>query len=149
MEVVYLQCCLAVTWLQQPTCAMWNCCHLGTFCVLHTTMHYITSLHTQPHIYGVCVFSCNLPPTLLAEWLGSFTDYCSNKGLGPKLWPVHTYSKWPGSTLILTCGTYPSTMTSENCDLDMCILALGTQVAEVWSKRYRLLEMPSVVTEPR
>ena len=40
-------------------------------------------------------------------------------------------------------------MTSENCDLDMCILALGTQVAEVWSKRYRLLEMPSVVTEPR
>ena len=24
------------------------------------------SLHAKPHTYGVCVFSCNLPPTLLA-----------------------------------------------------------------------------------
>ena len=27
---------------------------------------------------GVCVFRCNLPPALLAEWLGSFTCHCSN-----------------------------------------------------------------------
>ena len=25
-----------------------------------------------------CVFSCNLPPALLAEWPGSFTCYCGN-----------------------------------------------------------------------
>ena len=31
------------------------------------------SLHAMPHTYGVCVFSCNLPPALLAEWLGYFT----------------------------------------------------------------------------
>ena len=27
------------------------------------------------------MFSCNLPPALLAEWLGSFTCYCSNMGV--------------------------------------------------------------------
>ena len=32
--------------------------------------------------YGGCiVFSCNLPPALLAEWLGSSACYCSNTGL--------------------------------------------------------------------
>ena len=50
--------------------ATWNCCHLGAFCVHHTTMHHVTS----------CVFSCKLPPALLAEWLGSFTCYCGNTG---------------------------------------------------------------------
>ena len=29
----------------------------------------------------ICVFKCNLPPALLAEWLGSFTCHCSNTGL--------------------------------------------------------------------
>ena len=24
-------------------CATWNCCHLGAFCVHHTTMHHVTS----------------------------------------------------------------------------------------------------------
>ena len=27
------------------------------------------------------MFSCNLPPALLAEWLGSFTCYCGNTGV--------------------------------------------------------------------
>ena len=27
-------------------------------------------------IKGVCVFRCNLPPALLAEWLGSFIYHC-------------------------------------------------------------------------
>ena len=31
-------------------------------------------------VKGVCVFRCNLPPALLAEWLGSFTCHCSNTG---------------------------------------------------------------------
>ena len=30
--------------------AMWNCCHLGTFCVHHWTMHSFTSLHPKPHM---------------------------------------------------------------------------------------------------
>ena len=31
------------------TGAIWNCCHLGTFCGHHTTMQYITSLHAKLH----------------------------------------------------------------------------------------------------
>ena len=64
--------------------ATWNCCSFGAFGVHqdHTTMHNVTSLHAKPHMYGACVLSsaCNLPPALLAEWLGSFTCYCSNTG---------------------------------------------------------------------
>ena len=29
-----------------------NCCHLGAFCLLYTTMHHITSLHATPHYVG-------------------------------------------------------------------------------------------------
>ena len=32
-------------------------------------------------VKGVCVFTCNLPPALLAEWPGSFTCNCSNTGM--------------------------------------------------------------------
>ena len=32
-------------------------------------------------VRGVCVFRCNLPPALLAEWLGSFTCHCGNMGV--------------------------------------------------------------------
>ena len=53
--------------------ATWNCCHLGTFCVHHTTVHHIiiTSLHAKQHEYQIvymyvcvhvhvcgCVFLC-------------------------------------------------------------------------------------------
>ena len=38
------------------------------------------SLHARSHTYGACVFTCNLPPALSAEWLGSFTCYCCNTG---------------------------------------------------------------------
>ena len=31
-------------------------------------------------VKGVCVFRCNLPPALLAEWPGSFTSQCGNTG---------------------------------------------------------------------
>ena len=30
---------------------------------------------------GVCVFRCNPPPALLAEWPGSFTCHCGNTGV--------------------------------------------------------------------
>ena len=32
-------------------------------------------------VKGVCIFRCNLPPALLAEWLGSFTCHCGNAGV--------------------------------------------------------------------
>ena len=51
------------------------------FCVHHTTMHQLTmSLHLKACMLGACMFSCNLPPALLAEWLESFTCYYSNLG---------------------------------------------------------------------
>ena len=45
------------------------------------------SLNAQPHMLGACVFSCNMPPALLAEWPGSFTCYCGDTGVeqAPKL----------------------------------------------------------------
>ena len=58
--------------------ATWNCCHLNVFCVHHTTIHHVTSLHARPHTQGACMFSCKLPPALLAEHLKSFTWYCGN-----------------------------------------------------------------------
>ena len=32
-------------------------------------------------VKGVCVFRCNLPPALLAEWPGSFTCHCGSTGM--------------------------------------------------------------------
>ena len=32
-------------------------------------------------VQGVCVFRCNLPPALFAEWPGSFTCHCGNMGV--------------------------------------------------------------------
>ena len=42
--------------------------------------HHVTSLHAKPHTWDACVFSCNLPPTFLARWPGSFTCYCGMGG---------------------------------------------------------------------
>ena len=44
-------------------------------------------LHGRDVFVGVCEFSCNLSPALLAEWPGSFTCYCGNTGVEriPKL----------------------------------------------------------------
>ena len=48
---------------------------------VYTIQPCTMSLHAKPHTQGVCVFSCNLPPALLAEWPGSFTCYCGNTGV--------------------------------------------------------------------
>ena len=74
--------------------ATWNCCHLGTSSV-YTIQPCTISLHAKPNTYGVCVFSCNLPPALLAERPGSFMGYCGNTGVEgiPKI-TVSTES-WP------------------------------------------------------
>ena len=47
--------------------ATWNCSCLGASPV-STIQPCTMSLQAKPHTYGVCVFSCNLPPVLLAEW---------------------------------------------------------------------------------
>ena len=50
----------------------------------HASVYSVTS--SKARTYGACVFSCNLPPALLAaEWPGSFTQYCGNAGLERKL----------------------------------------------------------------
>ena len=46
------------------------------------------------------MFSCNLPPALLAEWPGSFTCYCGNTGVEriPTLELFHSFSHWTSFT---------------------------------------------------
>ena len=56
-----------------------------TFHIHHTTMHQFTvSPRSKSHAriikYGVCVFNCNLPSAVWAEWPGSFTCYYGNAG---------------------------------------------------------------------
>ena len=60
--------------------ATWNCSRLCASSV-HTIQPCTMSLHAMPHTLGVCVFSCKLPPALLAEWPGPFTCYCGNTGV--------------------------------------------------------------------
>ena len=61
---------------------MWNCCHLSASSVdtIQTMGQFTVSLYSKLHTLGAFVFSCNLPPALLAEWLGSFMPYCCNTG---------------------------------------------------------------------
>ena len=60
--------------------------------------HSQHSGHSQPFRLGwvkdVCVFRCNLPPALLAEWPGSFTCHCGNVG-----WNGHRMSQHRKLTL--------------------------------------------------
>ena len=58
-------------------------------------------------VKGVCMFRCNLPPELLAEWLGSFTCHCS-KHSGEKnssaipagIWTCNISITIPGSMVL-------------------------------------------------
>ena len=59
--------------------ATWNFSCLSTSSV-YTIQPCTMSLHAKTHREGVCMFSCNLPPALLSEWLESFTCYCGNTG---------------------------------------------------------------------
>ena len=61
-----------------------NCYHLGAFCVHHTTMHHITSLHAHTyysvhaclavisHLHFLCAF------LFLFKWAAFFTCYCGS-----------------------------------------------------------------------
>ena len=54
--------------------AMWNWRHLSASSVdtIQTMDQFTVSLYSKLHTLGALVFSCNLPPALLAEWPGSF-----------------------------------------------------------------------------
>ena len=60
------------------TSCMWACFQIAS----HTMPG---QQHTQPSLFhwvkGACVYRCNLPPALLAEWPGSFTCHCGNTGM--------------------------------------------------------------------
>ena len=43
---------------------------------------------------AMCMFSCNLPPALLAEWPGSFMSYCCNTG-------------WTHTEIRVSTGSWP------------------------------------------
>ena len=55
---------------------MWDCFRIGSHTMLQHGQPIPTSLSQ-----GVCLFRCNLPPALLAEWPGSFTCHCGNTGV--------------------------------------------------------------------
>ena len=69
--------------------ATWNRWLLGAASCVCTVIQPYTTLHfIQNHVgrvdVGGYVFSCILPPALLAEWPGSFTRYCGNTGVERK-----------------------------------------------------------------
>ena len=77
-EVVYWQNYLVVAWLvsretaaisAQVLCTPFN----------HAPVYSVTSFKAT-QVSGACVFNCNLPAALLAEWSGSFTYYYGNMG---------------------------------------------------------------------
>ena len=71
-------CTDSATWLLHGWCHVQRLPSWCKLCAHHTTMHQFTvSLHSNVHRLDVCVFSCNLPPALLAEWPGSVTGYCA------------------------------------------------------------------------
>ena len=81
--------------------AMWHYCYLSPSFVY--TIQQCTSL--QRHfICSPCVFSCNLPPALLAEWPGSFM---SSKWVSTESWfwgeEFCCYSCWAHVCLTVTC----------------------------------------------
>ena len=65
-------------WLNVP---WWVACQLVSWSVPTLCLDSSLVSPLQFHwVKGVCMFRCNLPPALLAEWPGSFTSYCSNTG---------------------------------------------------------------------
>ena len=66
--------------LNQLTMSSNSNCYLST-CSKYTMQWFTVSSNSKPHRKGACVFNCNLPPALSAEWPGSFMCPCSNMGV--------------------------------------------------------------------
>ena len=79
--LMWLKCSLVVRWLVPCRTAAISM-HIMCTPYNHALVYCVTSFEAtmRAHICA-CVFSCNLPPALLAEWAGSFTCYCSNTGV--------------------------------------------------------------------
>ena len=88
-----------------------TCICLGTYSVYNTEPCTSWQCHfMQSHMYtlGACVFSCNLPPALLADWLGSFSITCCCCGTDTKI-TVSTESwHWRRKFSHITCCTSKS-----------------------------------------
>ena len=67
---------LVVTWLVPRTTSAISAHSVYTIQPCTIPHHFMQS---QIRTQGACLFSCNLPFVLLAEWLGSFTCYCSTQ----------------------------------------------------------------------
>ena len=65
---------MVLIWLVPHETATVSACSVYTIQPCHFMQSHI-------HKVSACVFSCNLPPALLAEWPGSFTCYCGNTGV--------------------------------------------------------------------
>ena len=76
---MYLKRCLVITWLVPCKTAAISVHILCTPCS-HAHVYSVTSCKAT-YIGCMCVFSCNLPPALLAEQLGSSICYCGNMGV--------------------------------------------------------------------
>ena len=110
---------------------------LATLSVQHTTMHQFTvSLHSKPRTWGACEFSCNLPPALLAEWLGSFMCCCNETGVEQMLkWESAKMIWWPfnhgsGALPLRDSGDCPCLLVQEDL-IDFCVTA--DQLITLWT----------------
>jgi len=79
--VKWLQCCLLVQWLTVLCGTAAFLVHILCTPYNQAPVYTTVSFYSKPHMNGACVFSCSLPPALLAEWLGYFTCYCRNMGV--------------------------------------------------------------------
>ena len=105
--------------------ATWNCSRLGASPV-YTMRPCTMSLQAKPHTWGVCVFSCNLPPALLAEWPGSFTCYRGNTACycgGTNTERFDSASALLFSSRVMVCGH--------------CLVTLSTQLIKHQNGSYR------------
>ena len=67
-------------WVSRDDCGQvfWDELHVRSFPDRFPHYAWTVSPLRLRWVKGACVFRCNLPPALLAEWLGSFVCHCSN-----------------------------------------------------------------------
>ena len=70
-------------------------CGWCTFCVRHAPVYSLTLFKAIVYGMNACMFSCNLPPAFLSEWLGAFTWYCSNRGRVEQIQKWVSTESWP------------------------------------------------------
>ena len=89
----------------------------------------IVSPHWLCWVKGVCVFRCNLPSALLAEWLGSFTCHWGNTG-----------GEWTLTKSQLTKLNYGE----ENSPAAPAGIRTTTYWSRVWRSTDKLSQLPGI-----